>query len=212
MRRAFLTAFVVGSILIPTVAAHAGVPMPGSSRFMGRSYTEWARAWAQWGLGDGSNPLVAALAVGDCGELMGGVYFVAAPIDLGVELDCDIAPGTPLLISHAGQFTFKDADQTDEELVDQSNDLFVTSTNELTLDGRPLSVFVTNTGAYDVQAESGSLYADVIELGAGPVRTSVTGNFTIVHPLPPGDHTIEAAVDFPLTDEHYSATYHVHVG
>jgi hypothetical protein len=57
----------------------------------------------QWFLGDASNPLVAALG-GDCGEVMNGVFFMAAPIDVGVELDCDVPTGTPIVLSHAGWF------------------------------------------------------------------------------------------------------------
>ena len=119
--------------------------------------------------------------------------------------------GVPLVISHAGFFTFKEADETDEELQASSDEAFETVVNTLTFDDQELPLITTSTGAFDVIADEGSFYDAIIGLGTGPVRNAVTGNFTIIRPLPPGDYTIEAEVEF-TNGEHYSVTYHVHVG
>ena len=210
MRRAIVV-LVVGVLAWSAVPASAGIPMPASSRFMGRSSMSWARAWSQWALGDASNPLFAGLLDGDCGDLIDGMFYMTAPIDLGVELDCNVPAGVPILVSHAGFFVFADPGQTDAQIEDMADAGFTTVSNHLSLDGHALALTATRTGAFDVISEAGGFYDAIVGLGTGPIRTAVTGNFTLIHPLPPGDHTLEGAVLF--TDaENYSVTYHIHVG
>jgi len=178
---------------------------------MGRNSASWARAWSQWALGDASNPLFAGLLDGDCGDLIDGVFFMTAPIDVGVDLDCDVPAGVPILVSHAGFFVFPDAGQTDAEIEAMADAGFTTVYNDLSLDGRGLPLIVSRTGAFDVISEAGGFYDAIVELGTGPIRTAVTGNFSLIHPLSRGDHTLEGSVLF--TDaENYSVTYHIHVG
>jgi hypothetical protein len=184
--------------------------LPYNSRPHGISYTGWTKMVGQWFLGDASNPLFAALE-GDCGELMNGVFFMAAPIDVGVQLDCDVPGGTPIVISHAGFFATRGVDgETDQELEDAVIAGFVTSTNELTLDGKALPLQPIDTGAYDVSSQPGGFY-DTIGFGTGTIRTALRANVVFLHPLTPGDHVIEGAVSF-VGDGEFSVTYHVHVG
>ena len=212
MRRGLLTVALVACVWSGTIAAHAGVAAGAHARVLGSSAQGWARAWSQWALGDASNPLFAGLLEGDCGEQMGRVFFMTAPIDLGVELDCDVPAGSWILVSHAGFFGTEGIDgETDAELEEAADSGFTTVTNELTLDGRPLPLRTTHTGAFDVMSEAGGFYDAILEIGTGPIRTAVTGNFTLLAPLPPGDHTLEGEVEF-TNGEHYSVTYHVHVG
>jgi hypothetical protein len=165
----------------------------------------------QWFLGDSSNPLFAGQLNGDCGTEMSGVFFMVAPIDLGVEFDCNVPAGTPIVLSHAGFFAFRDAGQTDEELQAIVDAGFAVTVDRLTLDGSPLPLRVINAGVYDVISQPGSFYDSIIGLGTGPIHTALKGNIVFLHPLTPGDHEIAGEVFF--TDgEHYSATYHVHVG
>jgi hypothetical protein len=165
----------------------------------------------QWFLGDSSNPLFAGLLNGDCGEVMSGVFFMAAPIDVGVEFDCDVPTGTPVVLSHAGFFVFRDAGQSDQELQAAVDEGFAFTGDRLALDGTPLPLRAINAGVYDVISEPGSFYDSIVGLGTGPVRTALKGNLVFLHPLIPGDHEIVGEVLF--TDgEHYSVTYHVHVG
>jgi hypothetical protein len=205
-----LTIVLTLGLVAGAYPAAAGPVLPYNSHPHGHPYTGWTRMVGQWFLGDASNPLFAALE-GDCGELMNGVFFMAAPIDLGVELDCDVPTGTPIVLSHAGFFTTEGIDgTTDQDLVDAAIAGFTTSTDELTLDGKALPLQPIDTGAYDVISAPGSFY-DTIGVGTGTIRTALRANVVFLHPLTPGDHVIEGAVSF-VGDGEFSVTYHVHVG
>lgn len=211
MRRNILVLTVVLTIGLVAGAApaSAGPVLPYNSRPMGISYTGWTQMVGQWFLGDASNPLFGALE-GDCGEVMDGVFFMAAPIDVGVELECDVPAGTPIVLSHAGFFTTEGIEgDTDQELVDAALAGFVTSTNSLTLDGNALPLQQINAGAFDVVSQPGSFY-DTVGIGTGTIRTALVANLVFLHPLAPGDHVIEGAVSF-VGDGEFSVTYHVHV-
>lgn len=192
--------------------AAAGPVLPYNAHPHGHSYASWTRMVGQWFLGDASNPLFAGLFDGDCGEVMNGVFFMAAPIDVGVELDCDVPTGTPIVLSHAGWFVTEGIDgETDAELEAAAVAGFVTSENSLTLDGKGLPLQPIDTGAYDVISEPGSFYDTAVGVGTGPIRTALRANVVFLHPLTPGDHVIDAAVSF-VGDGAFSATYNVHVG
>jgi hypothetical protein len=204
-----LTVALTIGLVAGAAPASAGPVLPYNSRPMGISYTGWTTMVGQWFLGDASNPLFAALE-GDCGEVMDGVFFMAAPIDVGVELDCDVPAGTPIVLSHAGFFTTEGIEgDTDQELVDAALAGFVTSTNSLTLDGNALPLQQINAGAFDVISEPGGFY-DTVGIGTGTIRTALVANLVFLHPLAPGDHVIEGAVSF-VGDGEFSVTYHVHV-
>jgi hypothetical protein len=192
-------------------SAAAGPVLPYNSHPRGHSYASWTRMVGQWFLGDASNPLFGALA-GDCGEVMNGVFFMAAPIDVGVELDCDVPTGTPIVLSHAGWFSTEGIDgETDAQLEAAAIAGFVTSVNSLTLDGKALPLQPIDTGVYDVISEPGSFYDTVLGVGTGDIRTALRANVVFLHPLTPGDHVIEGAVSF-VGDGEYSVTYNLHVG
>ena len=191
--------------------AGAGPVLPYNAHPHGHSYASWTRMVGQWFLGDASNPLFGALA-GDCGEVMNGVFFMAAPIDVGVELDCDVPTGTPIVLSHAGWFSTEGIDgETDAELEAAAIAGFVTSVNSLTLDGKALPLQPIDTGVYDVISQPGSFYDTVLGVGTGAIRTALRANVVFLHPLTPGDHVIEGAVSF-VGDGEFSVTYNVHVG
>jgi hypothetical protein len=212
MRRKFslFTAIVAVTIVVAAGSAQAGPVAPYDSHPGGRSYPSWMRVYGRWLLGSESNPLVAGLS-GDCGEMRNGVFFMAPPIDVGLEFKCRIPQGKPILLSHAGQFSFASAGETDEELEDLTEDLFVTTSNSLTLDGRQLRLKPIDTGAYTVNSQPGSFYDTVIGVGTGPIRTAIRANLVFLRPLAPGDHVIEAEVHFAQGGGDFSATYHIHV-
>jgi hypothetical protein len=205
-----LTAIVAVTLLVAGQSALAGPVAPFDSHPRGRSYPTWMRIYGRWLLGDESNPLVAGLS-GDCGEIRHGVFFLAPPIDVGLEFECRIPRGTPILLSHAGQFAFRSAGETDAELEQLAEDLFVTISNSLTLDGRQLRLKPIDTGAYRIVSEPGSFYDSVIGVGTGPVRTAIRANLVFLRPLSRGDHVIEAEVHFAEGGGDFSATYHIRV-
>jgi hypothetical protein len=212
-RLVLLTAVLAVTLVASAPAAHAGAVLPYDSHPRGHSYPEWMRMVGQWFLGDSSNPLLAGLLEGDCGELMNGVFFMAAPIDVGVEFDCDVPTGTPIVLSHAGFFTTEGIDgDTDAELQAEAEAGFTFTSNSLTLDGVALPLRTINAGVYDVISEPGSFYDVIVGVGTGPIRTALVGNVVFLHPLRPGDHVIESEVTFTGTGGAFSATYDVHVG
>jgi len=133
-----LTVVLAVGLVAGASPAAAGPVVPYNAHPRGHPYASWTRMVGQWFLGDASNPLFGALG-GDCGEVMNGVFFMAAPIDVGVQLDCDVPTGTPIVLSHAGWFSTEGIDgETDAELEAAAIAGFVTSVNVLTLDGKAL--------------------------------------------------------------------------
>ncbi len=115
-RLALLVAVLAITLVGSSLPAHAGAVLPYASRPYGHSYSSWLQMVGQFYLGDASNPLFAGLE-GDCGQLMDGAFFMAAPIDVGLEFACDVPVGTPIVLSHAGFFATKGVDgESDEEL------------------------------------------------------------------------------------------------
>jgi hypothetical protein len=213
MHRRLLTLLVVlgAALVVSAPPAAAGPVVPYNARPMGQSYPSWFRDLGQFYLGDSSNPLIAGLG-GDCGQLIDGVFFMAAPIDLNLDFECQVPKGTAIVFSHAGWFVTEGVDgDTREELQAALEAGFRTSVNELSLDGRDLPLKVIDTGFFDVISESGGFYDTVVGVGTGPVLTAVRGNIVFLHPLRPGHHVIEAHVAF-IGDGEFSATYDIQVG
>jgi hypothetical protein len=211
-RLVVLTAVLALTLVASALPAHAGAVLPYKSHPYGHSYSSWMQMVGQWFLGDSSNPLIAGLE-GDCGELMDGVFFMAAPIDVGVEFDCDVPVGTPIVLSHAGYFATIGIDgETDEELQAAVEAGFTFTSNSLTLDGVALPLQAIDAGVYDVISEPGSFYDVILGLGTGSIRTALRGNVVVLHPLTTGDHEIESEVTFTGAGGAFSAIYHVHIG
>lgn len=213
MRRKVVPFFAVLVVtLIGALApAQAGPAVPFQAHPRGHSYQEWMRLVGQFFLGDASNPLIAGLD-GDCGELIDGVFFMAAPIDVGVEFECEVPVGTPIVLSHAGFFTTEGIDgDTDADLLAAAEAGFTYTSNSLSVDGKAIRLRTISAGVFDVISEPGSFYDTIAGVGTGPVRTALIGNVVFLHPLPPGDHTIETEVTFTGSGGAFSATYNVHV-
>jgi hypothetical protein len=207
----FLAVLVVTLIGGPA-PARAGPVVPYQAHPRGHSHQEWMRLVGQFFLGDASNPLIAGLE-GDCGDLIDGVFFMAAPIDVGAEFECDVPVGTPIVLSHAGFFTTEGIEgDTDAELLAAAEAGFTFISNSLTIDGRDIRLRTISAGVFDVVSEPGSFYDTILGVGTGPIRTALVGNLVVLHPLPPGDHTIETEVTFTGSGGAFSATYHIHVG
>jgi hypothetical protein len=207
-----VTVFTLGG-LSATSPASAAPTLPAHAHPRGHTYEEWLQLVGQWFLGDASNPLIAGIN-GDCGQLIDGVFFMAAPIAIDQEFQCEVPTGTPIVLSHAGWFSTEGIDgTTDAELERAADAGFVYTFNSLTVDGTQIPLHTVTTGAYDVMSEAGSFYDQILGVGTGPIRTVVTGDVVFIHPLSPGEHVIEAAITFtPVSNGDFSAVYHVHVG
>ena|SRR5689334_3831890 len=212
MRR-FSAALVLLVVTLFTAApaASASPVAPYQAHPVGRSYADWTTAVGQFFLGDASNPLIAGLG-GDCGQLRDGVFMMVGPIELNAEFDCNVPAGTWIVFSPAGFFSTEGVDaDTDAELEAIARAGFKTSVDELTLDGKNIPLRVFDTGPFDVMSQNGSFYDTVLGVGTGPIRTVLLANVVAIHPLTPGEHTIEAAASF-IGDGEFSGTYHIHVG
>jgi hypothetical protein len=198
------------AVLVGAQAAIADPVAPYDSHPHGRSYQQWMRSYGRWLLGDPANPLVAGTE-GDCGGIKRGVFFLAAPIDVGMTFECTIPKGTPILLSHAGQFAFADAGQTDAELQAIAKDAFDPLSNHLSLDGEAIRLKPIDTKAYTIVSQTGSFYDTAIGIGTGPVRTAIRANLVFIRHLRPGDHVIEAEVHFADGGGDFSAVYEIHV-
>jgi hypothetical protein len=198
-------------VIASATAAEAAPAAPYQAHPHGRSYQEWLEVIGEFYLGDASNPLFGALE-GDCGQLVDGVFYMAAPIDLNMQLECQVPTGTSIVLSPAAWFSTEGIDgDTDAELEAAAEAGFVTSIDRLNVDGQTVPLRTISTGPFDVMSEPGSFYDKILGVGTGPVRTVLTGNVVVLHPLRPGVHVIESAVSF-VGDGEYSVTYHVHVG
>lgn len=212
MRRWVLAGVVVALLAMSAPANAAGAMAPERARVMGRSYAAWAQTWGRWAFGDASNPLIASLETGDCGDVVGDVFLMVAPIAEGVELECHVPVGTPIVVTHAGTFGWSPDDGEDDASLEATvRGNFALDASELVLDGRSLRLFTTSSGAFDVVAETGSFFESVFGLGTGTIRTAITGQFAVILPLAPGAHDLDASVAFSNGDA-FSATYHIVVG
>jgi hypothetical protein len=117
------------------------------------------------------------------------------------------------VLSHSGFFAIDGIDgDTDQELVAAASAGYVTLSSSLSLDGEAIPLRPLDTGAFDVTSEPGSFYDTVVGVGTGPVRTALRGTVVFLHPLPPGEHVIEAEITFAGAGGSFSATYQVNVG
>jgi hypothetical protein len=213
MRRvtAVVAPLMLLAVMASAPAANATPVSPYNAHPMGRSYPDWTRAVGQFYLGDASNPLIAGLS-GDCGGVRNGVFMLVGPIDVNAEFDCNVPAGMWIVFSHAGFFATKDIDgTTDAQLEAVASAGFNPSTNWLKIDGANVPLQEFETGAYNVISQPGSFYDTILGAGTGPIRTALVADVVAIRPLTPGDHTIQAAVNF-IGDGDFSGTYHIHVG
>ncbi len=210
--RVILVAAFATAILTSVPAASASPATLEGRHLHHHSSERLLRKVGQFYLGDSTNPLFAALA-GDCGQRINGVFYMAAPIDLGVQLDCTIPADTPIVLSPAAWFATQGIDgDTDQELEAAAATGFNTSTDWLKLDGKNVPLQTTMTGAYNVRSEPGSFYDAILGVGTGPIRTALVGNVVLFRHLSRGHHVIESTVSFvPAGNGDYSATYHIDV-
>jgi hypothetical protein len=213
-RRSFGPALVVVLVATLLLGAFPGGAHPAPSHGLGiyRPSVPLARVYTRWALGASPSPLFGALE-GVCGARMGNDVFIAPPIAEGVDVRCRVPHGARIVFSHAAWFTLIPFDgSTDVEIVAAANAGFTPVVSWVRLDGRPVRLAGRsfNAGAFDVWSEPDS-FLDQIGAGTGAVRTSITGTFLVIPPLPCGYHRLRAAVDFGIPDQSFSGTYRLRV-
>ena len=206
---AALTVLLGLALYAPPALAGSGTVPPQSHAF-GNSRVDWMKAYTQWTFGDASNPITQP----ECGTIIDGAYFMNTPVAASTEYECDIPTGVPIVFVHAAYFAWVPTDGANAEQIEATAEtLFAYGQSMVTLDGKRVPLTTTATGAFDVDSEPGSAYDTIFGLGTGSVLTAVVGQITILHPLPPGKHTIFAFVDFtPAGGPQFDVTYHLQVG
>jgi hypothetical protein len=195
VRKAFALFAVAGLIAVAVASADPGHRLPLTARHGGRDIVQWQRAWAQWALGGAGNPIAHGL----CGEEIDGLFFLSSALGPGTTFECDVPPGSKLLVTAGmGFFEMPTFGATDEEIIAvarQSWEEQVLATS-LTVDGRAVEVEAATreAGAYTIQAAPGSLYVDEFGFDPGSIRLASIGQFVILQPLQPGDHEIVAVL------------------
>ncbi|MGZ8631695.1 MAG: hypothetical protein ACXWZF_12130 [Actinomycetota bacterium] len=207
VRRISLLVLMVSLLMVAAIPARAGVAG------IHRTHQHRAREYSRWALGSSPSPLLASLE-GPCGGVVGGRFFIAPPIAENLELWCDVPAGTPIVFSHAAWFTFIPADgSTDAEIIAAADAGFAPVSSWVTFDGDRVGTRgkTYNLGAFTIHSKPGS-FLDAIEVGTGPIRTSLTATFLTIPPQRCGRHLLESAVDFGVPDEVFSGTYHITIG
>ncbi|MEO8107549.1 MAG: hypothetical protein ABI720_09535 [Actinomycetes bacterium] len=203
-----IAVLVSASTLAAPVAQAKTDALPAQSHAFGASRAEWGRAYVQWDVGDSVNPVSS----GVCGEMVNGIFFLVTTIEPDAHVQCDVPVGTPILIQHAGSYAWGPADgETDAELEAAARANFGDPDSSLTVDGRPVRLTTTETGAFDVTSEPGSAYDVDFGLGTGVIRTAAVEQVTLLHPLTPGQHEVIGRVDFGAAGE-FGVTYSLDVG
>lgn len=199
---------IAASTLAAPMAQAKTDTVPVNSHAFGASRSDWARAYAQWDVGDSTNPV----SNGVCGEEINGVFFLVTTIETDAQVQCDVPVGTPIVINHAASYAWgPDDGETDAELAAAARANFGNPESSLTVDGRPVRLTTAETGAFNVFSEPGSAYDVDFGLGTGVIRTAAVGQWTLLHPLTPGQHEIVGNVDFGPLGE-FGITYTLDVG
>lgn len=212
MRRWIVASVGLALLIVTALPANAaGVVLPASARLRGHDLATWQREYMAWVLGSADTPIFT----GSCGEEIHGVFFMAPAAVPGVtELDCEVAPGTPILVLVGVTFSEIPTWGADDAavLADARATWAGVTLNRLTVDGQEQAVagHFREAGVYDIPIEEGSLEdvqceslepPCVIDFEPpGPVRLASVGIFAIVRPLPPGEHEIVATTANPFVE------------
>jgi hypothetical protein len=195
-----------------TPAAAAGRDrgfLPPTAHPHGKTLTELAIAWTQWGFGSPAdvNPLLANRC--EQSPFDPKIWFLTVSLggDYGVE--CHVPLGA-FLVFTAGGYECSEAEgngSTPAELLACATAGFATFTEvDVSLDGRAAG----NLGRHIVTTPVFQLPGPNL-FSADPSPSLIKGYFQVVHPLSPGQHILRASA---VAEGIFSAaiTYHLTVG
>jgi hypothetical protein len=178
--------------------------LPPNARPHGMTYGEWGARWWQWALAAPvpDNPLLDPTgedcAVGQSGK----VWFLAGTLGSGtVVRECTVPVGTALFFPVLNAaFIATEPFETEafvHEQVKARVDTFDVSLLAVEVDGRSLQ----NLGAYRAHSPTFEITLPENNLFGAPAGTygpaAADGYWVMLHPLPPGQHTIHIHGVFP---------------
>jgi hypothetical protein len=220
MRKLIVPALSI--LLLLGVSMPAGAEaVPRQAHARGHSVVEWQRLFIDWLTTSSDNVLVN----GGCGDIVDGVYFLPVASGPDSRAECHVPAGTWLLASPTGGFSEIPTWGADDDAVladlrgSMSQLIFATTT----VDGHDLSGSVMEAGVYDVgPVESGSFFDLECEELPAPcsvdfqpgetVRLASAAEVLMLHPLPPGTHTIVMRAQFTFTPDPIEIVVTLHVG
>lgn len=181
----------------------ASVVIPPTSNAYGRSIVQWQESWIRWAFttpGD-ENPLLNPT---QCGEIVEGVFFLTAAIESGLEADCMIPVGMPILVPAAGTMGVQGLHaKTPEQLLGGVQaKLDTLEFARLSIDGFnvPLSGVLRFTSTYHAHFRRGNYFDQVGSPVHGNRLVASGGIFVRLRPLSAGEHTIMTADRFSSAD------------
>jgi hypothetical protein len=187
--------------------------VPATSNAYGRSIVQWQEAWIRWAFttpGD-ENPLLNPTR---CGEIVDGVFFLTAATESGLEADCTVPVGIPILVPAAGTMGVQGLHaQTQEQLLAGIQAKMDTlEFARVSVDGInvPLSGVLRFTSTFKAHFEEGNFFDQMGSPVHGSRRVASAGIFVRLRPLLAGKHTIMTADQFTSADT-LDITFHVTV-
>jgi hypothetical protein len=181
----------------------------------GHSYVHWAEAWANWALGT-SVDTNAFVHPDNCGpgSTSDKVWFLAGSFDGTTTADCTMPTGKGLLLSPAGNFCAGAVNGvTTQDALTSCALEGVTTLRDIrvTVDGhrvRHIARYFLVSPVFDLTLEANNLFG--VEAQTTPAV--IIGDYVMIHPLPPGRHTIVGFVRSTLFPSGFAKVIaHVHV-
>jgi hypothetical protein len=216
-RRWILAFALLGPTLTSTVATAENAPvLPPGAHPHGRTYSEWAAAWWRWLLSQpaSTNPILDPTGAFCANGQEGKVWFLAGTFGGTATRSCTVPPGTALLFPAVNLVSCGvPPDRATEEEVRSAVSIVPEEASGLnaTIDGIPVSDIQGRYFEQSALFEVGLPADNLFGLPAGTVVAPCVdaGYYLMVHPLPPGEHTIEFGGS--LTDFSTQVTYHITV-
>jgi hypothetical protein len=197
-----LAALVVLAAVAPSVTAAGRTPvLPATAHPHGQTYSQWAADWWQWALEQptSTNPLVDPTGAQCANGQQGKVWFLAGTITgEPVTRNCTIRTGTALLFPVVNAFEcVNPGDPNPGEAALRERVAYVREATNLsaTIDGaaaRNLTAYFEDSEVFFITLPEDNIFG----APAGVYGPCVdAGIYLLVHPLPPGQHTIHFTGD-----------------
>ena len=206
-------ALLVGiAAVAPAIGAPSSAPL--NAHYRGKTYGEWSAAWWRWAFAEPATNSPLSDATGArCGvHQTEKVFFLAgSPSSTPLTRSCTVRPGTPLLIPtiNAECSSLEGNGDTAAELRACATGLIdlVTPPTQVTVDGTSVGVFRVQSPPFMVT------FADHNAFGtpSGDTTSVADGYYALLHPLPPGTHTIEIRADAPMLGFSQTVNYNLTV-